>query len=269
MSRAGTRLGPEAGVTLIELLVAVTLVGLLSVGSLMTLDIAAEAWRETRAALTFDRRVVVANGLLHAQFAGLAPVPARPRPSVGAPEFPFFDGEPNQMRFVSSYSWTAGPRGGLRIVELSLGETERGLRLILTESPYQGPLSAGRFVVGMDRGEAGRVIVRFSPVVPRADSLIVADELASCRFSYFRERRFPGDEPRWVEVWDNPQQVPAAIRVNLEPREPGPRLKPTSITAEVRARYGRLDTGPTMNIDPRRAEIVDTPHGTVLRERRP
>ena len=168
------------------------------------------------------------------------------------------------MRFVSSYSLAAGARGQLQIVELNVQEATNGLRLVLTESPYRGGMSIGRYVVGMDRGrELPRIL--FAPVTPRSDSLIVADQLGRCTFEYLREPRTPTQPAEWRAVWDDLQQLPAAVRIVLEPAKPEARLQPVTIVAQVRARYAP-PSGPGVQpyIDPRAIEVPNPRGGTML-----
>lgn len=234
------RTNSRAGMTLIEILVAVTLLGLLSIGLVTALQVAAGAWSSSRNARGQDRRIANANALLHAQFAGVTPVmPMILRPGLAVPAGPFFQGEPTAMRFVSSYSMTDGVRGGLQIVELQTSPGQEGTRLILTQSPYQGPLSVGRFITGVEPlAEPRSFHLLFTPLQVRADSLIVADRLSEVRFSYLRGPRGPNEPDAWVSVWDQPQQLPQAIRVDMQPLEDVGRLRPVAIVSEVRARYG-------------------------------
>jgi len=141
---------------------------------------------------------------------------------------------------------------------------------VLTQSPYHGPLSTGRYVTGVDRDGPRGLRVLYSPVKPRPDSLIVADQLEACTFEYQREPRGPAERAEWLPVWGDPAQLPAAIRVRLTPAKAEPRLQPTSITAEVRARYAP-PFGPGQNSGPRldpRTEEIRGPNGTTLRLRR-
>lgn len=230
----------RAGMTLIEILVAVTLLGILSVGLVTALQVTAGAWSSARNTRSQDRGIANSNALLHAQFAGVTPViPQVLNRQLRVSGGPFFQGEPNSMRFVSSYSMTEGVRGGLQIVELQVSRGEEGLRLLLTQSPYQGPLSVGRFIIGAERlpGDVGMRLL-FAPIQPRPDSLIVADRLAAITFSYLRGSRRREEPDTWVSVWDNPQQLPQAIRLSIEPLEDVGRLRPVTIVSEVRARHG-------------------------------
>jgi prepilin-type N-terminal cleavage/methylation domain-containing protein len=256
----GTRVSPQAGLTLIEVVVAVSLLGLLSAGIVTALQMSAGSWRDVRERLTQDRRIANSNHLLHAMFAGMVPVLAQPPPSAGAPQTPFFHGDPQQMRFISSYSLEAGARGALQVIELNVQQGANGLRLILTQSPFLGGPSVGRFIVGLDR-TAAEPLLLFRPVQPRADSLIVADQLASCSFEYLREPRTPSDPALWRVRWDDLRQIPAAVRVVLEPAQAEARLQPVTVVAEVRARYAPpAGNGQQAWIDPN-AVIIEGPNG--------
>ena len=230
--------------TLVEVLVAFTLLGLLSLGLVTALQTGVGAWRDSREAVSLDRRIANANNLLHAELAGLVPVLAEPPPyRRGISRFPFFHGEPTEMRFVSSYSLEAGVRAGLRIVELSVISGDEGRRLILNELPYRGPRSVGVFAlqsVPERTSFSGRRII-FTPVRARADSLIAADRLSFCRFSYLRYPREREAAGEWIPVWDDLQNVPVAVRLEMAPATVEAGLQPVTITAQVRAEYAPQD----------------------------
>lgn len=230
--------------TLVETLVAFTLLGMFSLGLVTALQTGVGAWQESREAVALDRRIANANNLLHAELAGVVPVVAKPPPDrPDVPRFPFFHGGPEEMRFVSSYSLEAGVRSGLRVVELSVIAGREGLRLILNELPYRGPRSLGGFVLQATPDPtsfSGRRL-GFAPVRARADSLIAADRLLFCRFSYLRyprEREAPGE---WIPVWDDLRRVPVAVRVELAPATVEAGLQPVTISAQIRAEYGETN----------------------------
>ncbi len=194
--RSNGTTGKRRGMTLIEVLVAVALMSMLSVGLFTALQIGATSWQTTRERLMLDRRVATANAILHSSLASIVPLEAEipPERTIGLRRLLFFQGEPDSMRFVSSYSVTEGVRGGLKIVELRVSSAPNGLRILLNQLPYLGPLSAGSLVVGRvaDPGfPRGRII--FSPIRALPTSLIIADELATCNFSYLRRSRRQGE----------------------------------------------------------------------------
>ncbi len=232
------RRSPRAGMTLVEILVAVTLLGMLSLGLVTALQTGVGAWQDSRQAMSLDRRISNMNTVLHSELAGLVPVLAEPaRSGSNVPAFPFFQGEPTAMRFVSSYSLAVGVRSGLRIVELMVIPSDEGQRLILNELPYQGPRSVGRFALNVvdDRASiSGRRIV-FGPIEARANSLIVADQLGLCRFSYLRYPPNVDAPGEWTPVWNDAQKVPVAVRLEMAALNEEARLQPVTITAQVRS----------------------------------
>ncbi len=259
----------RAGLTLVEVLVAVTLLALLAGGMTTALSMGAGAWSQVRERLVLDRKIASFNQLLHAHFAAVVPVTARPPRRVGVGEAPFFHGEPQQMRFVSSYSLADGVRGGLRIVELNVMRAKKGLRLVLTESAYRGPASVGRYIIGSERVGRG-VRLLFQPVTPREDSMIVADQLGRVEFSYLHELPNSREPAEWTSIWADARQIPAAIQVVMEPARREPRLQPVSIVAQVRPRYAPPSEagGQVQGIDMRNVEVVDLGDGrTALRAR--
>ena len=240
--RSSRRIGHRRGMTLIEVLVAVALLSLLSAGLFTSLQIGATSWSTTSQRLMLDRRVANANAILHSSFASIVPLEAEiPRErQIGLPRLLFFQGEPGSMRYVSSYSVTEGVRGGLRIVELQVSSAQNGVRILLNQLPYLGPLSAGSLVV--DRVSdpdfpRGRII--FEPIRAMPTSLIIVDELAACTFSYLRRPRRRDEPSLWLPYWGERDSLPAAIRVNLSPSSQDVRLLPVSITTAVRAEWVR------------------------------
>ena len=232
--------GRRRGMTLIEVLVAVALMSMLSVGLFTALQIGATSWQTTRERLMLDRRVATANAILHSSFASIVPLMAEipPERTIGLRQLLFFQGEPDAMRFVSSYSVTEGVRGGLRIVELRVASAPKGLRMLLNQLPYLGPLSAGSLVAGRvsDPGfPLGRII--FSPIRAMPASLIIADELAQCTFSYLRRPRRRDEPSAWLPYWHGRDSLPAAIRVSLSPSSREARVLPVSIITAVRAEW--------------------------------
>lgn len=227
----------QRGMTLIEILVAVTLMGLLAAAMVTALTVGAGSWQDARERLTLDRRIATANEILYSLFEVLVPVEVRAQGGA-VPRAAFFQGEPQSMRFISAYSLTAGRRGGLRLIELQVTDTERGLRMLLNELPYRGGGDLGGLIGGVEHDpiSGGRRLV-FAPIQAQAGSLIIADELESCRFSYLRLPRSRAGQSQWAPQWDELTRLPGAIRVEMTPRRPEARLLPVSVTAPVRARF--------------------------------
>ena len=225
------------GLTLMEVLVAVSLLSLLSAGLLTAFRVGASAWESTTHRLTLDRRIAMVNAILHAEMEGLFPIQAEYQipPQTTPSTFLFFQGQPDAMRFVSSYSLVEGPRGGLRLVELQILETERGLRIVMNEFPYGGPRAAGQLVTAAEQDPASREMrLSFVPIRAQSASFVIADELAGGSFSYMiPETAF--EPPRWVAAWTRTYQIPGAVKIELNPRPDPSRLLPVTVTVPIRA----------------------------------
>ncbi len=85
----------ESGVTLIELLIAVLLLSLLSVGIVLTLRVALSAMNKSDSKLMANRRVSSVERILDQEIEGIMPVTAncQPSPAMPGPTLMFFQGE--------------------------------------------------------------------------------------------------------------------------------------------------------------------------------
>ena len=238
----------RAGVTLIELLIAISLVSLLSVGVLMAMRVGLNAMETVNDRLLGNRRTAGTQRIIEQQIASLMVVSTscRANPDAVSPKMPFFQGEPASMRFVSSYSLQEASRGYPRILEFQVipGENNIGVRLVVNERLYSGPLSAGVLCFGPGPPGMGP---RFQPIEINPQSFVLADRLARCSFEYLMiapERNLTA----WIPVWVG-RGLPSAIRVVMASLEPGPsRLPVLTLTVPV-----RVNRNPMM-------EYVDQPY---------
>ncbi len=188
---------PESGVTLIELLIAITLVATLSVGMLMAMRTSLITLEKTDARLQANRRSMSVQQILARQIGGVIPV-------RGAC-VPIFNGSEQTLRLVSTYSLAEGARGYPRILEFQVIPADGGgVRLIVNEFLYTGPVSTS-------------LICGDSPLVQATpQSFVLADRLAYCRFSYHEIIPESMIEGRWLPMW-NQINLPSAVRVDLAP----------------------------------------------------
>jgi len=213
----------QAGLTLIEVLVAVTIVGLLMVAISSSLNIGLRGMESANRYLELNRKVSRTQDILERQILNLVPssaaclldTPQSPQP------IPFFQGEPTSMRFISTYSLEGGDRGYPFILEFTAigGDPKKsppGFRLIVNELPYQGPLSAGQVCFGLKYNQAIQTMApAFAPIQPRPTSYVMADRLLQVRFRYQRPGIAP-EQPTWVDFWTF-KELPLAIGVELTP----------------------------------------------------
>jgi prepilin-type N-terminal cleavage/methylation domain-containing protein len=234
----------QAGVTLIEVLVAITLLSLLSVAMLFALRIGLMAYSKTSAKLMDIRRVAGAQRVLEQEMEGIVPAvgpctgmpAAAPGAPASGPTFAFFQAAPQAMRLVSTFSLQQGWRGRPQILELFVVPSDegQGVRLVVNEVPYGGPLTAGRMCTGITPEPGLPVgLPRFLPVLAGPNSFVLADKLAYCRFAYLWPPKTATDTTVWSPTaldvgW------PIAIRVEMAPLQPDPSvLQPLTVTAAL------------------------------------
>jgi hypothetical protein len=224
----------RAGITLIEVLIAVSLLSLLSVGMLIAMRIGFNTLGKTDAHLVQNRKVVNVRQIVENEIAGFIATRAdwRQTPQIVVP-VPFHQWEPQSMRFVTSYSLDSAWRGREQIAALQVipGENNIGVRLIVNETPYTGAAQAGSSIEGIEPDPTtGTQLVRFTLIAPGPQSFVLADKLAYCRFSYL-EPRFEPPLRVWRPDWVLPS-LPLGIRIEMAPLENGPaELHMSTITA--------------------------------------
>ena len=144
--------GPgEHGVTLLELMIAITLVAGLSTGMLMAMRTSLLTYEKTSKKLESNRRFVKTQQIISSQIGAVMPVSGMCTPGEGPVVMTpsFLRGSEDMLRLVSSYSIAEGARGYPQIVEYRVIAGERGsVRLVATERPYTGPQSTTAFCVG-------------------------------------------------------------------------------------------------------------------------
>ncbi|HLH44012.1 MAG TPA: hypothetical protein VKV74_13560 [Bryobacteraceae bacterium] len=196
--------------TLVELMIAITLVAAIVAGLLFAMRTSLLAYQKTSVRLEDDARAVRIEQALERQVSGLVPL---------VRDCPALQGDEQSMRFVSSYSLAEGSRGYLRIVEYVVAQDPAGgVRLMMNERLYAGPCSK-------------------DPPRVDADSIEAAGKLRYCRMAYresFPDNMLAGD---WVASWDRPA-MPGAVRIEMAPADSSSVRLPT-LTVNIPIRITR------------------------------
>ena len=232
----------EAGVTLIEILIAVTLLSLLTAGILITMHLGLSTMEKTDSRLVKNRRVVNARKIVESEIDGFTLTLATfiPQPQMRRSVL-FFQAEPQSMRFVSTYSLENAWRGKMQVTALQVipgeavpGERAQGVRLIVNETPYTGPLQTGLSIVSVDPDPVtNRVVAHFAPIVPGPQSFVLADRLKYCRFTYL-ERLTLAPFQVWQTAWTRSDILPWGIRIEMAPLDTSPTdLHVTTVTVPL------------------------------------
>jgi prepilin-type N-terminal cleavage/methylation domain-containing protein len=225
MGRARHR--SERGVTLLELMIAITLVAGLSTGMLMAMRTSLLTYEKTAKKLESNRRFVKTQQILSDQISAVIPVQGAclgdAGQTIGVPSF--LSGTEDTLRLVSSYSIAEGSRGYPQIVEYRVIAEQRGsVRLVATERPYTGPQSTTPYCGAAQSAPVSAYEFGAQSIAPAGAesgaSYVLAEHLAYCRFSYhepYDQNRFI--ETAWLPLWDKPL-LPAGVRIEMRPVVP-------------------------------------------------
>jgi hypothetical protein len=232
----------DAGVTLIEVTVAVTLLSLLSLGMVMAIRVGLSAYAKTESKLMDNRRVAGAQHIVQQELEGLLPAfvmcGANAQGGNGTRAV-LFQGAPDGMWMVSTFSLQQGWRGQPQILQLFVipGE-ESGVRLVVNEIPYTGAVGASPYCTGtITIPNTIMPLAQMLPIRAGPTTFVLADKLAFCRFSYYTPPSpFGSDPPAWRPNWAA-KGWPLAVRIEMAPETTDPsRLQPISITAPLHIR---------------------------------
>jgi type II secretory pathway pseudopilin PulG len=232
-----TRATRTAGITLIEILIAVSLLSLLSGGILIAMHLGLSTMEKTDSRMVRNRRVVNARKIIESEIDGFVSSMASFRPTPETFQaVSFFQAEPESMRFVSTFSLQDAWRGRPQITALQVipGKRNEGVRLIVNETPYTGPVQAGQTIVSFGPDPAsGRVVAHYAPIAAGPGSFVLADRLRFCRFSYLEQMPIPPFQI-WRPDWLSSDRLPGGIRIEMAPLDTTPAdLHVTTVTVPL------------------------------------
>jgi len=224
------RADKQRGFTLMEMLVAITLLGMLlaMLYSGLRLGIASAEAAEER--IQQVSRIRVTQQFLRAQFSRIQPVTWKYDGNVGV----VFEGDFNRIQFVApmpGYVGEGGPH--LQLIELVSGEN--GMALIF-DHRVAHPEFEGDVEPDTDR-----------------EPILLLDGIEDAHFSYLGldDRNEPGD---WTDSWDQPGHYPLLVRLEVEMQEGAGVMWPVLTVAPLidpralnTARLSRLNFGPRPN----------------------
>jgi prepilin-type N-terminal cleavage/methylation domain-containing protein len=214
----------QRGVTLIELMIAVSITAVITVGLLFALRTSIVAYEKTSDRLQSNREQLSRNQILSRELSGAMPVMS----TCGNANVPYFFGAASTLRMISSYSIAEGFRGYPQILDFETRRSPSGaLQLVVTEYPYTGPSSTTALCGDSATSLSG------TPSEP----FVLADDLLSCAFSY-RGTANPlaaKQDVNWASDWKTVNSLPLAIKVEMKPRSaPCGGLPSVNVTVPLR-----------------------------------
>jgi general secretion pathway protein J len=221
-SRAG-------GFTLIELVVALVLLGTMMVLLYDGLTFALRSWDagDANGRRTADRRV--GENFLRREVAEVFPMRWKDPTQLRYA----FEGKRQVMRFVSSRPAGAG-QGGLALASVAVEEDPK--------VPGSHNLVMRRALADPDAADFG--------ALDSATPSVLVEDVESVEFSYFgAENDFT--DPRWLDEWIYPARMPVMIRLAVKGRGGAP-MPDIIIRVMVSEEAGCLESGLQRGCRPRR-----------------
>jgi prepilin-type N-terminal cleavage/methylation domain-containing protein len=211
-------LAPRKGFTLLELLVSMTLMGLLAVAMHLGFRIGTNAWAAADNRLEIIRARQFSLDLLSRQISAMVPYYSQQNLDNELVKVLLFQGAGRAMRFVTSFSAHSRSSGGLRLVEYfaSNSKSKGGSALLVNEQLLPSDRELSRLVFrDISRGEDNTVIVNFFEYKARADSLCLFDDMDQIQFQYFRPHLANQDD-----LDNTKEHLPLGVAIHLRWSKP-------------------------------------------------
>ncbi len=175
----------RGGFTLMELLVSLSLIGLVAVFIQLGFRIGISAREKAEAALRDVQRTEAALDLLSRQIGSMVFYVARLEHEGAQLGVLLFQSSPQSLSFVAPYSATSGSAAGLRFVQYFVARSKDGesRMLLLNERPLpRDSQLLGSVVRGISRAEDNRLLAELVEPERGPDSLTLVPGLSSAAF---------------------------------------------------------------------------------------
>ena len=181
----------QIGFTLIEMLIAMTLLSMMVVLLFSSLKVAAESWNAGEAKIVEVNRKAVVYQFLKRQITTIRPVTAgvAQQANDGAMPAPAFLGQRQALHFVGSLPASA-LRKGLHIFDIALSPTNP-TTLMVALAPYSQTEDA-----------------------PPPEKVVLLEHVKAFEFSYFGGKG-DGGAPVWESEWVGLGVLPQLIKVSI------------------------------------------------------
>ena len=194
----------EAGFTLMEMLIAVTLVAMMAVSLWAVFRLSLRSWSRGTEFIDVNQRHRSILDLVRKQLASTLGLYAQADPQPGLPPTLYFSGTENNLHFVSLNSMRFQESPGLTLVIYEVAQdTNGGFSLVEKEARYLGQITDQETAASQSKP---------TPIF---------DNLSSCIFKYFDAGDYETSS-EWVGEWNGEQlgRLPKAVSISMISRDP-------------------------------------------------
>ena len=180
----------DGGFTLMELLVSITLMGLIAVAIHSGFRLTLNSWERSERALQRQRTLHFVLDLISRQVGSIVPYYSRQHLDGAPVDVLLFHGSAQGVRFVSSFSSDGRAADGLRLVEYFLADSPNGegKALLINDTALpENPELVGMVFTSFSRSPDNFVVAEFGRFVSKADSTLLAQDLADAHFEFPRK----------------------------------------------------------------------------------
>lgn len=181
------------GFTLLEMLIAMTLLGFILTLLFGALRLGSRSWDAGELRSANNTHLALLQGFLRRELSQTTPYFWKKKTDSSMA----FSGEPNRLRLAAPLVAHLGP-GGLYLLSLELAEGKEGRQLIMKRTI---PTAGSTDFTALDQ----------------AEKVVLAEQVESLSFAYFGAPDSNTD-PAWLERWENvgtPQRLPTLIRLRV------------------------------------------------------
>ena len=187
MSNRTVGIPRQGGFTLLEMVIAITLLGVMMTLAYGALRVGNRSWSAVAKVHEATEELRVGYRFLRRELGQALP----PRPELDESSRPLFEGKARTLSFVAPLPVRAAGSGGPYRFSLGFDESEEKTRLVLDYQVYSGDDS--------DHTEAERVVL--------------VEGASSGGFGYFGVVD-AGEQAAWHDTWDRTDALPSLVRLN-------------------------------------------------------
>ena len=193
--RRGSTYVVQSGFTLLELLIAMTLLGFILTLLFGSMRLGSRSWDAGEQRSSNSTHLALVQGFLRRELTQIYPFRWKKKVNTELA----FEGESNKLRFVAPIAVRLGP-GGLYLVSLEQVRDKDGSQLVMK-----------RRIPESDSSDFSAL----DSIEDKDNLVVLAEQVEAVNFAYFGAETKDA-EPQWQDKWDNAKLLPYLIRIRVK-----------------------------------------------------